>query len=126
MGDTKGGSFDIPIEIALGMIREPSVSGKATSDVVTPWCNGLDITRRLRNVWIVDFGCEMNEPDASRFDAPIGFVRKHVLPIRQTNNREAYRKKWWIHVEPRPAMRAAYSGLSRFLATPNVTKHRLF
>src|SRR5215204_765626 len=42
------------------------------------------------------------------------------------NKRQAYRLSWWRHVEPRPGMLSALSKLPRFLATPRVTKHRLF
>ena len=46
--------------------------------------------------------------------------------MRQRNRREAYRTHWWRHVEPRPGMWDALDGLSRYIATPTVAKHRLF
>ena len=46
--------------------------------------------------------------------------------MRQNNRRKAYREYWWRHVEPRPNMWAALEGLSRYIATPTVAKHRLF
>ena len=33
---------------------------------------------------------------------------------------------WWRHVEPRPGMWRALDGLPRYIATPCVSKHRLF
>lgn len=45
---------------------------------------------------------------------------------RSTNRRAAYAERWWLHVEPRTGMRAALDGLDRYLATPILTKHRLF
>ena len=33
---------------------------------------------------------------------------------------------WWRHVEPRQGMWRALAGLSRYIATPTVAKHRLF
>jgi hypothetical protein len=42
------------------------------------------------------------------------------------NARANYRDRWWLHYEPRPGMRRAISGLNRFIATPQVSKHRLF
>jgi type II restriction/modification system DNA methylase subunit YeeA len=41
-------------------------------------------------------------------------------------NAECCRKRWWIHHNARPEMRAALHSLSRYLATPRLTKHRLF
>ena len=127
MGDTKGGKFDIPEELAAEFLRAPkNVNGRPNSDVVVPWVNGLDVTRRSRGMYIVDFGVEMPESEAARYEAPFEYVRREVRPLRITNKREAYRKRWWIHVEPRPALRDAIRPLSRFIATPTVAKHRLF
>lgn len=126
MGDTKGGAFDIPEAVALEMLAQPNPHGKPNSDVLTPWVNGMDLTRRSRGMWIVDFGVGMAETDAARYAAPFKRVQKHILPDRQANKRESYRRLYWQHVEARPAMRAALTNLPRFLATPTVAKHRLF
>jgi hypothetical protein len=126
MGDTKGGPFDIPFARALELLRAPNVGGKPSSDVVLPWSNGLDVTRRNRDMWIIDFGVEMSEEDAALFQGPFEYARTHVHPIRQQNNRAVYKEKWWIHVEARPAMRNSLTRLTRFIVTPRVAKHRLF
>ncbi len=36
------------------------------------------------------------------------------------------RERWWIFERPRPELRAATAALTRFIATPQVSKHRLF
>ena len=86
----------------------------------------MDLTRRPAGKWIVDFGWEMAEADAALYEAPFGHVKEHVWPMRQRNRREAYRVNWWRHVEPRQGMWGALDGLHRFIATPTVSKHRLF
>jgi len=126
MGDTKGGAFDIPEALALEMLAQPNPHGKPNSDVLTPWVNGMDLTRRSRGMWIIDFGVGLAEQDAARYEAPFRHVQERVLPERQWNKRESYRRLYWQHVEARPAMRAALAPLPRFLATPTVAKHRLF
>lgn len=126
MGDTKGGKFDIEKNLALQLLRSPNPSGKPTSDVVFPWANGLDITRRNREMWIIDYSISMNESDASLYEDPFEYVREKVHDFRQKNKRAAYKERWWIHVEPRPALRAAIGGLNRFIVTARVAKHRLF
>ena len=127
MGDTKGGAFDIPGEVAREMLRQPTnVNGRTNSDVVVPWVNGLDITRQPRGMFIIDFGTDMSETEAASYESPFSYVEEHVQPVRAENRRKAYRDRWWLHVEPRPAMRAALAPLSRFIATPTVAKHRLF
>ena len=127
MGDTKGGPFDIPRDLARRWIALPlNPSGRPNSDVVRPWVNGLDVTRRPRDMWIIDFGVEMSERDAALYEAPFQHVVENVKPDRLTSRRESYRNKWWIHMEPRPAMRRALAGLERFLVTPALAKHRMF
>ncbi|MEK7326166.1 MAG: type IIL restriction-modification enzyme MmeI [Chloroflexota bacterium] len=46
--------------------------------------------------------------------------------MRSKNRRMAYAEKWWQYAEARPGMRAALLGKSRFIATPRVSKHRIF
>ena len=127
MGDTKGGPFDILSSLAHEMlVATGNPNGRPNSDVVLPWVNGLDITRRPRGMWIVDFGTTMNLEDAALYEVPFEHVNEHVKPMREGNNRKVYRDLWWIHMESRPAMRRALDGHSRFLATARVAKHRLF
>ncbi len=127
MGDTKGGSFDVAPAQAAALLRAPkNVNRRPNSDVVVPWVNGLDITRRPRGMHIIDFGVEMSAAAAAMYEAPFEHVRRTVQPVRAGNKRAAYRERWWLHVEPRPSLRAAISGRPRFIVTPTVAKHRLF
>lgn len=126
MGDTKGGGFDIPDELAREMLAAPNPDGRNNADVVKPWVNSLDITRRPRDMWIIDFGADMPLEEAALYEAPFEYVKEHVRPQRLENTRPEYSRLWWLHTRPRPAMRAALSGLARFIATPTVSKHRVF
>jgi len=125
MGDTKGGAFDIPWDEARFLLAQPNPNGRPNSDVLKPWVNGADTTQRRRGMWIIDFGCEMAMDHAAGYEGPFRVVRERVEPERRDNRRAAYAARWWIHVEPRPAMRRALPA-DRCIATPNVTKHRLF
>lgn len=126
MGDTKGGPFDIPPSQAQEMLNSTNPHGRPNSDVIVPWVNGMSITRQPREMWIIDFGTSMSEQEASLYEAPFEYVRKHVLPKRQHNRRQAYADRWWLHVEPRSGMRKALLGLNRFIGTLCVAKHRIF
>jgi hypothetical protein len=64
--------------------------------------------------------------EAALYEAPFEYVRSTVKPAREHNRRAAYRERWWLHVEPRPAMRAALDGLPRFIVTVIHSKFRLF
>ena len=127
MGDTKGGAFDVPGDLARQWLHAPlNPNGKRNSDVLRPWTNGMDVTRRPSDTWIIDFAWRMTEAEASYFAAPFAHVFAKVKPVRDKNNREAYRRFWWRHVEPRPGMVARINQLQRFIVTPTVAKHRLF
>ena len=127
MGDTKGGPFDVPGDLARSWLREPSnPNGRPNSDVLKPWMNGLEVTRRSADKWIVDFGWKMVREEAALYEAPFQHARQHVRPMRQRNRREAYRLNWWRHMEPRQGMWKALNGLPRYIATPLVAKHRVF
>ena len=127
MGDTKGGPFDVPGDQAREWLREPTnPNGRPNSDVLKPWVNGMDLTRRPAGKWIVDFGWSIRQEEAALYEAPFQHAKEHVYPMRKQNDREAYRTYWWRHVEPRPGMWKALNGLSRYIATPRVAKHRLF
>ena len=127
MGDTKGGPFDVPGELAREWLHLPAnPNGRTNADVLKPWINGMDLTRRTAGKWIVDFGWTMSDREAALYEAPFRWVQEHVYPMRQVNRRQTYREYWWRHVEPRQGMWRALDGLARYIATPCVAKHRLF
>ena len=126
VADVKAGKFDIPGDIARTMLREPkNVNGRSNLEVVFPWVNGWDITRRPRDMFIVDFGRQSLE-EAAQFATPFAHVAQHVRPEREKVRRKAYRDRWWQHAEPQMKMRELVAPLTRYIATPTVAKHRLF
>ena len=123
MGDTKGGPFDIPGELAQKMLCSPNPHGRSNAEVVIPWVNGRDIADRSRGMWIIDFG-DMSAEEAALYEAPFEYVNEKVKPQRETSRSTI--SSWWLHERPRPEMREAISDISRFIVTPRVSKHRLF
>ena len=77
-------------------------------------------------MFIIDFGVDMSERDAALYELPFETVRARVKPVRDKNRRESYRLKWWIFGEPRSNLRRALKGKSRYIATPLVSKYRVF
>ena len=126
IADVKAGKFDLSESDALEMLHRPNPHGRPNSDVLLPWINSLDILRRPRNWWIVDFGSDVSLELASRYESPFALVRKLVLPARSLVKRKSYRDYWWIHAEPCSEMRERIAPLSRFLVTTTVSKHRIF
>jgi hypothetical protein len=126
-GIQKTGPFEVPGEVARSWLCAPlNPNGRPNADVVRPYWNGIDVTRRLRDSWIVDFGPSMNEDEAALFVAPFAYVATHVRPVRSKNSLEPLRTYWWRHWRPREHMRLSIDHFERVIVTPEVAKHRVF
>ncbi|MFM8330499.1 MAG: class I SAM-dependent DNA methyltransferase [Candidatus Methylumidiphilus sp.] len=97
-GTKKYGDFDIPGKLARTWLNSPNPHGKSNSHVLKPWANGMDITRRSSDTWIIDFGCAMKEDEASLYELPYKWIFERVKPKRKD-------AKWWLHERPRPELR---------------------
>lgn len=125
-GSEKGGPFDIPGDLARQWLALPyNPNGRPNLDVVRPWVNGKDITRRSSDTWIIDFH-GMKEDDAALFEAPFEYALQIIKPARTGNREVRTSEKWWLHRRSGEDLRTALAPLSRCIATPRVAKHRLF
>ena len=125
-GIGKVGEFDISESVALDMLGKPNPHGRPNSDVIKRWINGVDITQRPRDVWIIDFGVAMPESEAALYEAPFEYVKEKVMPER-VNNRMRWRAdNWWKHGYPATQMRRALSPLPQYIGTSLTAKHRIF
>ena len=82
MGDTKGGRFDVPGDLAREWLQLPlNPNGRPNSDVVAAMDerHGSDAPIRPDR-WIIDFGWEMSEREAALYEAPFASVSQHVRP----------------------------------------------
>ncbi len=106
---------------ALGLGRVPGLEAH-----IRPYLNGKDMTGRSRGMMVIDlFGLTEAEV-RQRFPAVFQHLLLHVKPERDQNNRDTYRKAWWVFGEPRRDLRPALAGLPRYVATVETAKHRLF
>jgi type II restriction/modification system DNA methylase subunit YeeA len=125
MGVTPGGPFDLPGSEARTMLAAPvNPNGRLNADVVRPYFNGIDLTRRPRDVWIIDFGTHMPIEAAALYELPFQHVLEHMKPQREKSR--TTRSEWWIHERPRVEMRAALAPLPRYIGTSMVAKHRFY
>ena len=94
-------------------------------DVVRPYRNGKDLSDKPRGAMVIDlFGLE--EKNArDQYPAVYQHVLEHVRPERESNNRPAFRRRWWVFGEPRSSFRPGLAGLSRYMVTPHISKHRV-
>jgi len=125
-GCEKGGAFEVPGTVAREWLILPNPNGRPNSDVLKPWVNGMDCTRRPSDTWIIDFGINTNEASASLYEAPFQHVLAHVKPVREKNREERTGAKWWLHRRSGEDLRTAMLPLQRYMVTPRVSKHRLF
>ena len=93
---------------------------------IRPYRNGRDIAQSPRSAMVTDlFGLALEEVK-SRFPEVYQWLLERVKPERDQNNRASYRDNWWIFGEPRKVMRRAMAGISRYIATVETAKHRVF
>ncbi|MER9448290.1 class I SAM-dependent DNA methyltransferase [Mesorhizobium sp. M0254] len=125
-GPVKIGSFEISGDFARKLLTMPTnPDGSRNADVIRPWVNGIDIVRRRRDMWIVDFH-ERAEVDASVYEGPFEHIRAIVKPSRDSNRRDRRRLNWWMHGETVPGLKGRMAVLDRAIVTPRVSKHRVF
>ncbi|MBV9548149.1 MAG: class I SAM-dependent DNA methyltransferase [Alphaproteobacteria bacterium] len=106
---------------ALGLGRT-----KGIEKVVKQYRNGRDLTARPRGVLVIDLYGHTAEQVQERYPKVYQWVVEHVKPERDQNNRETYKRNWWIFGEPRVELRAALKGLNRYIVTVETEKHRMF
>ena len=85
--------------------------------------NGLDVVRRNREKWLIDFG-DLNERDAAAYQLPYELAERLVKPFREGSAVRDF--DWWRLWGNRPELAAASKTLGRVIVTPEVAKHRAF
>ena len=125
-GSQKIGAFDISGEQARYWLKLPNPNGRPNSDALKLSWNGIDVTRRNRDGWIIDFGIFLSEQDAALYEAPFEYVMQHVKAQRENNTDRIVAKNWWLHGRPRPGMRKELVKIRSFIAISAVSKHQIF
>jgi hypothetical protein len=123
-GPSPKAPFDIDYDIAQKLLNQPNINDRPSSDVVRPVASAIDLVQGSRNKWTIYFEM-MPIEQASRYDVPFEYVKREVLPLRETR-RDDYRGMWWQYARPRPEMANALRGKKRYIATPRISKHRIF
>ncbi|WP_230426514.1 class I SAM-dependent DNA methyltransferase [Paragemmobacter aquarius] len=98
---------------------------RAQSTIVRPFLGGKDLAQTSRGLFVIDaFGFDEGELTREHPDV-FQWLKDSVYPERTVNNRETYRRNWWIFGEPRKEIRKALAGLDRYLVTGRTAKHRI-
>jgi hypothetical protein len=93
--------------------------------LVRPFRNGKDLTARSRGSYVIDFGLR-SEAEARAFPVVFDIVRDRVKPERDANQDKGRREKWWLFGRTNEDLRKALTGLRRYIATAETSKHRFF
>jgi hypothetical protein len=125
-GTKKSGDFDIDDKIARAWLLAPNPNGRPNSDLLRPWLNGSAIVKRMPPRWIIDTRTNLTHDQFALYEAPYLHAACYVKPQRDKNKRAHRRLNWWLHAETCSGMREALRGFQRFLATPRVSKFRIF
>ena len=126
LGVMKSGPFDISEAVALEWLHDPNPHGRPNSDVLRPRVTARDLLQRSPIGWIIDFDNATDQAALCLYDLPWRHVENTVKPERLANRRPRMAEYWWLHGEARPGLRRGLQGLSRFIITPEVSKHRVF
>src|SRR5690606_5242360 len=127
LGIQKTGPFDVPGPTAREWLQKPmNPNGCRNSEVLKPYWNGIDLTRRPRDFWLIDFPLNSTEAEVSLFEAVYEYAKREIKPTRVGKRETRANERWWEHYWPRPEMREKIEHLSRYIVTPEVSKHRLF
>jgi hypothetical protein len=62
------------------LLSRPNPDGRTNADVIRPWIKSLDIVRRPRDLWIIDFGPGMAIEAAALYEAPFEYVKANIKP----------------------------------------------
>ena len=131
-GIQKTGPFEVSGSIARDWLSGPwNPHGRPNSDVVRPYWNGLDVTRRPRDSWVVDF-TGMSEQEAALFERPFQHLEASVKPerlastVKNPKDRAWLNSNWWLFWRTRPELAEARTRYIRVIVTPEVSKYRVF
>lgn len=98
---------------------------KYLGDIVKHYRNGKDLFGKPRNLCVIDF-YGLSESQIKDYPEPFQKVLEEVKPERDVNKRKVRKENWWLFGENMPKTRDAISCISRYIATPETAKHRVF
>ncbi|MBP7619686.1 MAG: hypothetical protein KA745_01850 [Gemmatimonadales bacterium] len=109
-----------------GFVIDDNQAAHFEPEVIHPYLNARDVLQGSRGVSVIDL-YPMDE-DEARTKAPRAFqhVFDRVRPERLQIRDPGSRRNWWRFGRDKPELRAALSGLSRYIVTAEVAKHRIF
>jgi hypothetical protein len=117
-----GGGFQVsPTEASSLATRDPN-----SRQLLRRYWAGGDVSQKRNERYVIDtFGCSL-EQLRTGYPAAYQHLFDRVYPERTQNRDRGFRKQWWLFGRPRPELRLALADLPRYIATSEVSKHRVF
>lgn len=113
--------IDVTTAKSCGYGRTPGIEKH-----IRGYRNGRDITDKPRDVLVIDLFETTPDEVLKAYPELYQHVLNHVKPERDQNRDKQIRENWWLHGRPRPELRDYISGLHRYIATVETSKHRFF
>jgi len=115
----------LPLAESVALVEEDQANGEIIRPLLG-WEEITDSPSHLPVRAVIDFQ-GMSEAEASRWPSLLDIVRERVKPTRMTDNRAAYRDRWWQFAERRPDLSERKARVNRVLAcSAKATTHLSF
>jgi MmeI, DNA-methyltransferase domain/MmeI, N-terminal domain/MmeI, helicase spacer domain len=102
------------------------LNSASQTGVIFDYRNGRDLTQRPRSVKVIDLHGLATDTVRAEHPQIYQWLLERVKPEREQNRDRNLREYWWLHRRSRTDLRQMLSGLSRYIATVETAKHRLF
>jgi len=118
-----GAGFIVTPEEAehLGLHKLPGLE-----EHIRPYRHGRDILQVSRGVMVIDLDGLASDEVRKRYPGVYQHLLNTVKPERDHNNEEYRRVHWWLFGRRNTLYRGFKDGLSRYIATAETAKHRIF
>jgi hypothetical protein len=94
--------------------------------IIRNYRNGRDLTEKPRMVKAIDLHGYSEIEIQTKFPEVFQWLVERVKPERMLNRDKRLQKYWWLHRRSRIDLREMLSGLTRYIATVETMKHRIF
>jgi hypothetical protein len=99
---------------------------KNLENYILKYRNGRDITSVPRGVMIIDMYGLSAIQVREKFPEVYQWLFERVKPEREQNRSKLLSENWWLHRRAREDLRNMLKNLSRYIATVETAKHRVF
>lgn len=114
------------VQVPIALPTRIRSGGSGETQVIFDYRNGRDLAAHSRGVKVIDLYGLSETQVRDGYPAVYQHVVTTVKPHRDQNNRASYRDNWWLFGEARSELRKALAGVTRYIATIETAKHRVF